>query len=62
MIGELERHATGQGASTMRLDTNKVLTEAITLYRSAGYIEVDRFSDEPYAHHWFEKPLRDKGN
>jgi hypothetical protein len=33
------------------------LTEAIALYRSAGYVEVSRFNDEQYAHHWFEKAL-----
>jgi hypothetical protein len=27
------------------------------MYRSAGYVEVDAFNDEPYAHHWFEKRL-----
>ena len=32
-------------------------TEAIGLYRSAGYREVEAFNDEPYAHHWFEKRL-----
>jgi hypothetical protein len=41
----------------VRLETNKALTEAISLYRSAGYREVDAFNDEPYAHHWFEKQL-----
>jgi hypothetical protein len=41
----------------VRLDTNGALTEAIALYRSAGYREVEPFNDNPYAHHWFEKPL-----
>jgi hypothetical protein len=41
----------------LRLETNRNLTEAITLYRSAGYREVAAFNDEPYAHHWFEKRL-----
>jgi hypothetical protein len=41
----------------VRLETNKALAEAISLYRSAGYHEVDAFNDEPYAHHWFEKQL-----
>ena len=31
--------------------------EAIALYRSAGYVEVPAFNDEPFAHHWFEKRL-----
>jgi hypothetical protein len=41
----------------VRLETNKTLSEAIRLYRSAGYDEVAAFNDEPYAHHWFEKRL-----
>ena len=45
------------GARTVRLETNRNLTEAIALYRSAGYREVPAFNDEPYAHHWFEKQL-----
>ena len=41
----------------MRLETNRALTEAIAMYRSAGYGEVDAFNDERYADHWFEKRL-----
>jgi hypothetical protein len=33
------------------------LTEAISLYRSAGYTEVSPFNEEAYAQHWFEKHL-----
>jgi DNA-binding MarR family transcriptional regulator len=58
LLVELERHAAAEGARTVRLETNGALTEAIGLYRSAGYREVDAFNDEPYAHHWFEKRLR----
>lgn len=57
LLRELELLARETGARTIRLDTNRVLHEAIRLYRSAGYREVPRFSDEPYAHHWFEKAL-----
>ena len=46
-----------QGTRTLRLETNKSLAEAIRLYRSAGYVEVAAFNDEPYAHHWFEKQI-----
>ena len=49
--------AAGHGASIVRLETNGTLAEAIALYRSAGYQEVEPFNDEPYAHHWFEKVL-----
>lgn len=57
LLGELEARAADHGARTVRLETNKSLVEAISLYRSAGYIEVAPFNDEPYAHHWFEKQL-----
>ena len=57
LLRELEEHARQRGATTARLETNRALTEAIALYRSAGYVEVARFNDEPYADHWFEKRL-----
>jgi GNAT superfamily N-acetyltransferase len=57
LLSELEDHALDHGARTLRLETNKTLSEAISLYRSAGYVEVDSFNDEPYAHHWFEKQI-----
>jgi DNA-binding MarR family transcriptional regulator/GNAT superfamily N-acetyltransferase len=55
LLRELERHAAEAGATVIRLETNGALTEAIQLYREAGYSEVEAFNDEPYAHHWFEK-------
>jgi DNA-binding MarR family transcriptional regulator/GNAT superfamily N-acetyltransferase len=57
LLAELESAAEANGAGTVRLETNRALDEAIALYRSAGYREVDAFNDEPYAHHWFEKTL-----
>jgi DNA-binding MarR family transcriptional regulator/ribosomal protein S18 acetylase RimI-like enzyme len=57
LLAELEDHARRRGADVVHLETNKTLREAATLYRSAGYVEVDPFNDEPYAHHWFEKRL-----
>jgi ribosomal protein S18 acetylase RimI-like enzyme len=57
LLGELESRAAANGARVIRLETNKTLTEAMSLYRSAGYREVNAFNDEPYAHHWFEKRL-----
>ena len=45
------------GVEVLRLETNGALTEAIGLYRSAGFLEVTPFNDEPYAHFWFEKRL-----
>jgi DNA-binding MarR family transcriptional regulator/GNAT superfamily N-acetyltransferase len=57
LLQELERHARDMGVTTLHLETNHNLTEAIELYRHSGYQEVDAFNDEPYAHHWFEKRL-----
>jgi ribosomal protein S18 acetylase RimI-like enzyme len=57
LLRELEAGAGHRGATCARLETNRALTEAIKLYRSAGYDEVAAFNDEPYADHWFEKRL-----
>lgn len=57
LLAELERHARAAGVAVLRLETNRALTEAIALYRRSGYAEIAAFSDEPYAHHWFEKLL-----
>jgi len=57
LLEELEARAARAGSRTARLETNRALTEAISLYRSAGYAEVAAFNDEPFAHHWFEKAI-----
>jgi DNA-binding MarR family transcriptional regulator/GNAT superfamily N-acetyltransferase len=58
ILNELEVQAMARGVKVVRLETNRSLGEAIGLYRSASFVEVDPFNDEPYAHHWFEKRLR----
>ena len=57
LLAELEAHARSAGASVVQLETNRTLTEAIAMYRRSGYVEVEPFNDERYAHHWFEKRL-----
>jgi DNA-binding MarR family transcriptional regulator/GNAT superfamily N-acetyltransferase len=57
LLRELEAHAAASGATAVRLETNRTLTEAIELYRSSGYVEVEPYNDERYADHWFEKRL-----
>jgi DNA-binding MarR family transcriptional regulator len=57
LLSGLEAQAAAHGADVVRLETHAALTEAIELYRSAGYREVERFNAERYAHHWFEKHL-----
>jgi DNA-binding MarR family transcriptional regulator/GNAT superfamily N-acetyltransferase len=58
LLAELEQVAKRRRMRALRLDTNESLAEALALYRSAGYLEIERFNDNPYAHHWFEKSLR----
>ena len=57
LLGELERHASERGHTTVRLYTNRSLDEAKAMYRSRGYEEIPRYNDDPYANHWFEKRL-----
>lgn len=57
MLAALERQAVELGFATVCLETNRTLTEAIEMYRRAGYVEVEPFNDERYAHHWFRKHL-----
>ncbi len=57
LLETLEALAREFGLRMLRLETNRSLTEAQTLYRKCGYLEVAPFNDEPYAHHWFEKRM-----
>jgi DNA-binding MarR family transcriptional regulator/GNAT superfamily N-acetyltransferase len=57
ILHRLEDLAREHGIQVLRLETNKALTEAQSLYKSSGYREVSAFNDELYAHHWFEKTL-----
>ena len=43
--------------TTLRLDTNSALAEAMQLYRRTGWTEIDRFNDDPYPDLFFEKQL-----
>ena len=42
---------------TLRLDTNRALPEAERFYRAAGWTEIGRYNDNPYAELFFEKRL-----
>jgi DNA-binding MarR family transcriptional regulator/N-acetylglutamate synthase-like GNAT family acetyltransferase len=57
ILDALEAQAADMGLTTLQLETNRALTEAIALYRARGFREVAPFNDEPYADHWFEKRL-----
>jgi DNA-binding MarR family transcriptional regulator/GNAT superfamily N-acetyltransferase len=57
ILHAIETKARDLRLKRLRLETNRTLLEAQSLYRSAGYREVAAFNAEPYAHHWFEKRL-----
>jgi GNAT superfamily N-acetyltransferase len=55
LLSALERGAVELGSQAVRLDTAAALTEALALYRSAGYAEIPAYNENPYAAHWLEK-------
>jgi DNA-binding MarR family transcriptional regulator len=57
ILAALEQQAAELGFTTVRLDTNRALDEAKAMYAGAGYAEIPRYNDNPYANHWFEKRL-----
>jgi DNA-binding MarR family transcriptional regulator/GNAT superfamily N-acetyltransferase len=57
ILQRLEDLARQRHIPLLRLETNKALVEAQSLYKNSGYQEVTAFNDEPYADYWFEKRL-----
>jgi DNA-binding MarR family transcriptional regulator/GNAT superfamily N-acetyltransferase len=57
LLRHLEQVAADLGHTTVRLDTNGTLVEAIAMYERAGYRHIGRYNDNPYAQAWFEKLL-----
>ena len=57
LLAHLEGLVAANGCERVVLDTNGTLSEAIAMYGTAGYHEVAPYNDNPYAQHWFEKPL-----
>jgi DNA-binding MarR family transcriptional regulator/GNAT superfamily N-acetyltransferase len=57
LLDALESRASGLGYREVYLDTNSSLDEAIAMYERAGYRNIERYNDNPYAHRWFAKRL-----
>ena len=57
IVAAIEAAARAAGMTTLRLDTNRALKEAHALYRKLGFVEIERYNDNSYADHWFEKRL-----
>ena len=58
LLERLSAEAAARKMLILRLETNRSLLEAKHLYQRAGFVEVEPFNSEPYAHHWFQKDLR----
>jgi GNAT superfamily N-acetyltransferase len=57
ILAALDGIAAEHGCRAVRLDSSAYLTEAIGLYRSAGYREVPPYNNNPKADVWFEREL-----
>ncbi|MCW9044689.1 MAG: GNAT family N-acetyltransferase [Pseudopelagicola sp.] len=57
LMTEIETAARTLSIPTLRLDTNSALPEAVRLYQTTGWTEIERFNDDPYPDYFFEKHL-----
>jgi GNAT superfamily N-acetyltransferase len=57
LLEALEQTARELGYEKVRLDTGPKQLHGLALYRSAGYVEVPPYNDNPFACFWGEKLL-----
>jgi GNAT superfamily N-acetyltransferase len=57
LLEALEEAALSLGYRAVRLDTGPKQVHALALYRSAGYVDVEPYNDNPFACFWGEKQL-----
>lgn len=57
VLHALEARARALGCARVVLDTAATLKEAASMYLREGYVETERYNDNPYAARWFEKTL-----
>ncbi|KCV83830.1 MarR family transcriptional regulator [Actibacterium atlanticum] len=57
MMTAAEDAARDLGIEVLRLDTNSTLFEAVKLYQTMGWTQIDRFNNDPYPDLFFEKHL-----
>lgn len=57
LLAQLEARARETGYAAIRLDTGDRQPEALSLFRGAGYREIEDYNGNPFARYWFEKQL-----
>jgi GNAT superfamily N-acetyltransferase len=57
LLVALEEEAGSLGYTAIRLDTGPKQEYGLALYRSAGYVDVEPYNDNPFACFWGEKLL-----
>ncbi len=57
LLAALEMTARELGYQRIRLDTGPKQVHGLALYRSAGYVDVPPYNDNPFACFWGEKVL-----
>lgn len=57
LVARLEDRARRSGYAVLRLDTGDRQPEALALYRSAGYHDIEDYNGNPVARFWLEKRL-----
>lgn len=57
LLRTLEEHAVALGCAVVRLDTRRLLSDAVAMYRRAGYRDIPRYNANPYPDMFFEKDL-----
>ena len=60
LLQALEDQARAQGYAAVRLDTGPKQVHGLALYRSAGYVDVPPYNDNPFACFWGEKALDER--
>jgi GNAT superfamily N-acetyltransferase len=58
LLAALEDAAASLGYAAVRLDTGPKQVHGLALYRSAGYLDVEPYNDNPFACFWGEKRLK----
>ncbi len=57
LVAELETYALKFGMTETWLDSNRALGNAIAMYRSLGYTDIERYNHHPYGDVWLGRTL-----